>query len=192
MLMNSLENISGHTGVGLIEVMIAVLLLSFAVLGASSMILHAEKNSIGASYRAMATDIAMELSERMRSNLPALEDSDGNEATSGGSYVASTQSNCNVPPTAYCSISTSTGAADVTDCTPVQVAFFDMWQLRCANGANHLPGGALGVECSAYTTGAGLTDTCAIRLINVRWQASGDESPSQVVIPFLSAPLNEI
>jgi type IV pilus modification protein PilV len=189
MIMNSLGNISGQTGVGLIEVLIAALLLSFAVLGASGMIMRAENNSNGAYYRAMATDIAMELSERMRSNLPALEDNDGSDATIGGSYVAATQSNCLVPPTAYCSISTTTRSDDVADCTPAQMAFFDMWQLRCTNGVNHLPGGTLSVQCIYDTTDTGLTDNCAMLRIHILWQASGDASPSRVVIPFKSAPI---
>ncbi|WP_195910679.1 type IV pilus modification protein PilV [Solemya velum gill symbiont] len=189
MKMNSQENRSHQSGVGLIEVLIAVLLLSFAVLGASSMIIRAENNSNSAYYRAIATDIAMELSERMYSNLPALEDNDGNDTTIGGSYVTTTESNCVVPPTAYCSISTTTVSANVADCTPAQMAIFDMWQLRCANGINHLPGGTLSVQCIYDTTDTGLTNNCAMRRIYVQWQASGDALPSRVVMPFKPAPI---
>lgn len=85
-----------QTGVGLIEVLIAVLVLGVGILGMVSMQVTAKRNSYEATQRSIATALARDIIERMRSNPSELASYDGQ--TLGGGSITAVPASCNTNP----------------------------------------------------------------------------------------------
>ena len=97
-------------GVGLIEVQIAALVFSVGILGLASMQLGAKRASYEASQRSIATGLARDILERMRSNPGQL-----------AAYVVSEvgdEDNPRTNPVQNCA---------ATVCNPAQLASYDLW-----------------------------------------------------------------
>ena len=107
--------IKQQRGIGLIEVLVALLVVSVGVLGVAGLQLTGLQNSAGSFNRAKALLLAENMATRMRGNPQAVED---------GLFESfdSTGISCAAAPTPYCQAS-SAGAGD--SCTPAQVAAFD-------------------------------------------------------------------
>ncbi len=97
-------------GAGLIEVLIAVLVLSVGLLGMLAMQTTAKRTAHEAAQRSLATAMAREILERMRSNPSAL-----------GSYVATLGRG---------SIATAPASCVTGSCTPTQMASRDRYELE--------------------------------------------------------------
>jgi type IV pilus assembly protein PilV len=97
---------SGHTGIGLIEVLIALLVLAVGILGLASMQLAAKRASFEATQRSIATSMARDILERMRSN-PGLIDS----------YEVTNMATATTPGTDCSKVS----------CDPNGLAEYDLW-----------------------------------------------------------------
>ena len=67
------KSFSSQSGVGLVEVLVALLLLSIGVLGYSSLQLRANSAAVEANDRTVAINIARDLAERMRVNRTAFD-----------------------------------------------------------------------------------------------------------------------
>lgn len=63
-----MRRLSREKGVGLIEVLIAVLVLSVGLLGMVAMQITAKRNSFEAAQRSIATGLSRDILERIRSN----------------------------------------------------------------------------------------------------------------------------
>lgn len=87
---------SYQAGVGLIEVLIAVLVLAVGLLGMVSMQVTAKRNSYEATQRSIATALARDIIERIRVNPPQLATYDGQ--TLGGGSISTAPSSCNTSP----------------------------------------------------------------------------------------------
>lgn len=96
-------------GVGLIEVLIAVLVVAVGVLGSIAMQLSSKRMGHEAVQRTMAANLARDLIERMRSNPAALD-----------SYVLTWRDGTDAPTVDY---SCLTG-----ECTNIQLALYDQAQ----------------------------------------------------------------
>jgi type IV pilus assembly protein PilV len=98
-------------GVGLIEVLIAVLVFALGVLGMASMQVNAKRTSYDALQRSLATSLARDIVERMRSNpSPASLAVFGAVNNLGGGTVTKPRD---------CKANT---------CTPVELANYDVWE----------------------------------------------------------------
>lgn len=97
-------------GAGLIEVLIAVLVLSVGLLGMLAMQTTAKRTAYEAAQRSQATAMAREIVERMRSNPGAL-----------GSYVATLGRG---------SIASAPASCVSGSCTPTQMASRDLYELE--------------------------------------------------------------
>jgi type IV pilus modification protein PilV len=162
----------------LVEVLVAAFIIGFALLGISALQMKAMQYSGNAEFRAKASDIAAALADRMRANLTA-----GNLAavgTSGNEYIENMLTTCPANwAGAVCAMDPgATNTAGVTQCTDVQMAAYDMFQLTCADNmgaASVLPAGGLAVACSDKD--AGNTDPCdpdsELQII-VSWQTRDD------------------
>lgn len=100
--------INHQKGVGLLEVMVALMLLGIAILGFVAMQLHANKVSIEADNNMHAVELARDLHERMRINREGLK-----VFQTTGNYTGGTASNCRN-----------------ADCTPNELAVFDFEQVK--------------------------------------------------------------
>jgi type IV pilus assembly protein PilV len=155
-----------HQGMTLIEVLIAAVIVAVGLLGVASLQITAIQGSNNADYRSRAIDFATSLSDRMQANLIAVADNDylGSPDCDAGSGTA--PSNCSMTP--IMAISSS-----IDQCTPQQMARFDLHQISCGPGGieESLPNGQLEVTClDIDTSDADLCSDLSRQLIRISWQ----------------------
>lgn len=155
---------SRSRGFSLLEALIAVLVISVGLLGASGLQLLSLRSTNQGLLRSQATTVAGDMAERIRANPLAV---------AGGHFAAlsSTVLNCAEPP--------KNCAAAAVNCNAGELASFDFFAGACRGAAQLLPGGELSVSCA---TSAGGDPLCAI---SVSWleqaQAEGEAPARQQV-----------
>lgn len=102
-----------ETGVSLIEVLIAVVILSFGILSAVGLQLVSKRNTIDADQQSTAAYLTYDLVERVRANNSA-----DALVTYSSQAVLGRSSRGSAPPS----------NCKVTQCTDTQLAFFDLWE----------------------------------------------------------------
>ncbi|HXF46175.1 MAG TPA: type IV pilus modification protein PilV [Burkholderiaceae bacterium] len=116
----------GQHGVTLIEVLVTMVIVAIGLLGLAGMQVRGLSIQKDAHGRALATQLALDLADRMRSNVAAVTAGDYNFTTAypTGSYTPPTAPDC-----------------EANVCTPQQQAQYDLdrWFARVRGGA--LPGG---------------------------------------------------
>jgi type IV pilus assembly protein PilV len=127
-----------QSGFTLLEVLVAIVVLSLGLLGLAGLQAASLRNNQTAYYRGIATQQAYDMADRLRANLAGVRAGDYN-ALSGAS----------ADPACFF---TAVG------CTPVQMANTDYFQWNAVNAAL-LPGGAGTVTCESGVPG--LTCTAA-------------------------------
>ena len=175
-------------GVGLVEVLVAALIIAVGLLGIASLQATSLQASIDAETRIKATNLASELTDRIRANL-ALDNSymiDQSGATSSLCAVAPTS--CSDAPG-----TTTSGSA----CNTAQMTQDDLYAVICsASGiSNRLPGGTLQVTCADIDTDD--ADSCtdgSIMEIKIAWltrknitdnTTTADDYTDSVTMPFI-------
>jgi type IV pilus modification protein PilV len=131
---------SGHDGFSLIEVLIALAILSFGLLGVAALQVAGVRANGGAYYRSQAMALANDLTERIYANRV------GAQAGNYGGLNFDVRNNvnvnlCNAAPNPVCGAQIgSAGAA----CTPAQMATYDLFVIACGmpNGLGAFLGGA--------------------------------------------------
>lgn len=124
-----------HSGFTLLEVLVAVLVLSFGLLGVAGLLLATVQNNTIASQRTTATFLAQDMADRIRQNINATKPYDANNNPQTVHYLnsAGVYRNCyGTGPAGPCS-------------TPQGVAERDLFLWRQQIAAS-LPGGS-GVVC---------------------------------------------
>lgn len=143
---------NGQRGFNLIEVMIAVVVLSLGLLGVAGLQLSSVRNTQGSFQRSLAAVYMNDMAERIYANTPGVLtygtfDSNGN--------------NC-AAPAQICARESTTGAVPAT-CTAAQMATYDLFAVTCGmpNGAgrsggvlNTLTNGRLRTACTNPLGGA--------------------------------------
>jgi len=135
-----------QSGLGIVEVLVALVIVSVGVLGMASLQLTGMKHSSGGFNRSKALLFAQSMATRMRINDVAadLQDYDGFDSTGFS---------CNAVPAPYCQARKGAAAAA---CTPTELATFDKFSVACGdvgiNGAEKgvigsLPNGTLTITC---------------------------------------------
>lgn len=140
-----------QSGVGLIEVLIALVVVSIGVLGMASLQLTGMKHSSGSFNRAKALLYAQSMATRIRLN-PVSVSGHGTDDYDYANFD-STGFSCAVPPVPYC----QAREGQITpSCTPKQLAAVDLFSVACGElgpgGAEKgvigtLPNGTLTVDC---------------------------------------------
>ena len=105
-----IANKQKQSGVGLIEILISVILLSIGFLAAAKMQVEGMRNSQSAYYQSQAYFIAADIIDRMRANLPGVRDGHYDDAE-----ISSTVTSPG------CDTSTSI-------CSPEQIAQQDLYE----------------------------------------------------------------
>lgn len=118
-------------GSSLVEVLVAALILGVGLLGVATLQLKALQGSSDAQYRSQATDIAWMVADRIRANLPSVDDYGGVTA------------DCTSPPTACAMKPTDTSA--VNNCTTAQMIAHDIYEATCLSGVDALPNGTINI-----------------------------------------------
>ena len=132
-------------GIGLIEVLVALVVVSLGVLGIAGMQMTGMQHGSGSLNRTVALTFAEDMAERMRVNAV------GGRADDGYDDFDSTARPglCDAPAAPYC----DAGEA----CEPDELAAFDLASVACGSWADGepgrgvvngaLPGGTLAVDC---------------------------------------------
>lgn len=137
-------------GVGIVEVLVALVVVSLGVLGMASLQLTGMQHSSGGYNRSKALLYAEDIATRMRTNRTAIDEKTFDGNTSGD--------NCALRPAPYCQASIA-GAAQ--SCDFAELASFDLFSVSCGDWgpdgavdgvAGSLPNGQLTVECNAADT----------------------------------------
>lgn len=127
-------------GAGLIEVLIATLVLSVGILGYVGLQLNAKRLNFEAIQRTTATYLAQNLLERMRGNPNSLNEY----------VVADLDPGVLTEPTPNCTTAT---------CTNTQLAAFDMWEWDQLLEGSTVSGGLINPMACVTNTGNFLTVT---------------------------------
>lgn len=174
-------NIRLTHGFTLIEVLIAVAILSFGMLGIAAMQVTGIRANQGSYFRSQATFMASDMAERMYSNRPGLRALRYDGLASGG--VA-----CGTLPATRCSVMESNGATPA-NCDEQQMATFDRFIASCGDldtvtstqrggVEDMLPQGELTITCLTVAclanpaTAACTSSVCAaddVRRVSVSW-----------------------
>ncbi len=137
-----------QTGMGIVEVLVALVVVSFGVLGMASMQLTGMKHSSGGYSRSKALLFAQNMTTRMRINTAVKQTFDYDNFDSDSI-------SCNAPPMPYCQARPGVSGT-AAECTPPEMANFDLYTVACgdvgSSGAEDgvigtLPDGRLTVEC---------------------------------------------
>lgn len=161
-----------QNGVGVVEILIALVVVSFGVLGMAGLQLTGMKHSSSGYNRSKAALYAETMATRMRGNAEGVETL---------AYSALAMPDCTAPPVPYCQARPVGVAAET--CTPAEMALFDNFAIACgdlgsdgiaANGvASELLNGQLVVACDDAPCQANSHYT-----ITVTWNETTD--PDQV------------
>ncbi|WP_457668189.1 type IV pilus modification protein PilV [Thiolapillus sp.] len=151
-------------GTTLVEVLIAALIIGIGLLGIASLQVKALQASTNAESRAIATDIAASLADRIRANLINKAD-----------YVneTATENNCSMVPGSSAAV--SSGSCNTNSDTPAttrKMAQDDLYAIQNSDylGLSKLPGGDLTITCDPTACD---TDDAKMR-ITVSWQVRND------------------
>ena len=130
----SSRKLAGQRGVGLVEVLIALLVLSIGLLGLAALQTQALKFNQGAFLRTQATTLAYDILDRMRANRE--------QASSTTSYITTAGTGIPAMPT----------NCEISDCSPGDMAKYDLNQWKTAL-RDRLPAGdgTISVSGSIYT-----------------------------------------
>lgn len=135
-------------GIGLVEVLLALVVMSFGILGIAGMHLGAMKSTKGSYTRAQADLFAEDLAARMRLNRLAAGDGYYDNFTADQSY------NCAARPQILCQ---ATVGRNASVCSASDIAVFDLYAVSCGSRfltksakdgvLNGLPNSRISVEC---------------------------------------------
>ena len=166
-----------HQGYTLIEVLIAVVILSIGLLGMAGIQLKGMRGTQNSFLRTEAANLANSMAERMHANPSAAQNSD---ATLDNQYesIDSALADCATPPGKLCDQDNSSTA--ISSCTISEMATYDAYTWICGDGTHggvkhELPNGSATVTCIDNNTAVGDTDTCSpgsTHRITVSWSES--------------------
>ncbi|MBL4826884.1 MAG: type IV pilus modification protein PilV [Spongiibacteraceae bacterium] len=108
-----------QSGMTLIEVLITLFIMAIGLLGLAGLQSASIKDGLDTAKRSQVTWLVSELVERMRAN-------PGGQATG---YTSASGTTCAAIPEKRCSHNSAGTAA--TDCTPNEMATYDVWEVFC-------------------------------------------------------------
>lgn len=150
-------------GIGIVEVLVALVVVSLGVLGMASLQLTGMQHSTGSYNRSKALLYAENMATRMRTNRVAIE------ASLFNNYDSESGS-CATRPAPYCQASIGSPAQA---CDAAELAVFDTFTIACGDWGNgeaddgvvgSLPNGQLTIDCDEDPCLPASTYT-----INVSW-----------------------
>jgi type IV pilus assembly protein PilV len=109
-----------QNGIGLLEVMIALVVFAIGVVGMAGLQLRTLSMSIDSTQRSIVIAKSQDLADRIRSS-----------GTAPGDYVGTyNDSMCSTAPASVCA---DTGTANASNCNAAQMVTFDVWEVFCGN-----------------------------------------------------------
>ena len=131
---NKHRSISRPAGFTLVEVLVSIVILSIGLLGIAKLMLFSSRSNDSAYLRSQATELAYEILDNMRANRA--------EAINGGTYATAKEALAAAPAASCIAV----------QCTPTQLALFDVYQWKLRLDTASVPAGALPSGRGAVTT----------------------------------------
>lgn len=160
----SLQSPQRQTGLSLLEVLIATVVLSVGLLGLAGLQIAGMKTTHNSYQVQQATWLVHDLLERMRANKPEVF-----RMTTGSSPVpASSYLLANLEAAAdHCASAVGKDCSVDVDCNASQMAVYDIYNVMCGDGAgsginNVLMGGQLQITCPSGDCRGGVQ-------VNLQW-----------------------
>ncbi|MCG8043421.1 MAG: type IV pilus modification protein PilV [Candidatus Thiodiazotropha endolucinida] len=160
-------------GMTLIEVLVAAVIIGVGLLGVASLQITALQGASNADYRSRATDLTAALADRMRANLFGVDAND---------YITDVAADCTTPPDEICAMTPDdTSTTGIADCSPAEMATFDLWEVSCRNGVQtSLPSGEMAVTCiDNNATDADPCSPVSTMVVTITWQVQSDTADPQ-------------
>ena len=163
-------------GLGIIEVLVALVVVSFGVLGMASLQLTGMKHSSGGFNRSKALLYAQSMATRIRLNTVAVD------AKTYAGYDSTGTSCGTLPAVPYCQA--RSGVGTTPSCTPEQLAELDLFTVACGDvgtqGADKgvigsLPNGSLAVTCLGTSCTPGSAYQVTVSWTEGRSRTAADE-----------------
>ena len=164
---------SRHRGVGMIEVLIALVVVAIGMLGIAGLQFMSKRSNFEAVQRTTASMLAHDITERMRANTAAL-----------GTYAATLETgpvslggtSITAEPTPSC-----TSASPCAD--PVDIALHDLWEFEQAvdgvteqEGGDYTGGLALPTACIYTAVPGAVTDRSGNYIVAIAWRGPTEMS----------------
>jgi len=136
-----LKNVKSIAGVGMVEVLVAMVIIGVGLLGVASLYITTLQAKTTAQSRMRAVDFAYDIADRIRANRAA-----------GSSYGLALTGTTSAPAAAANCVAT----AGVT-CSPAQMAANDLylWDQMVTNSTKGLPSAGRAITYTAPTSGSG-------------------------------------
>lgn len=157
---NTRKNIRKNSGFTMIEILITIIVVSIGLLGLAGLQISGLRANMSSEVRSKASVLANDIAERMHANPLGVDNPTlgANKISNDNGYasVSMAAKNCNKQPAAICSnytkstktttngtTTTTTKTMDAAECTPKQMAAFDVWEWACGtpSASNVVPGG---------------------------------------------------
>lgn len=161
---------SRQAGVSLIEVLVTVVIIAVGLLGIAALQIMSKRSNFEASERTIATQLANDILERMRTNRHALE-SYASTAEAPPAALGEGSTRFPAEPSPNCG---SSGAG----CDKDKLAVHDLWEweqkllgaAETASGGAATGGLTLPTACLTTTVAAGLADRSGRYSVAVAWR----------------------
>ncbi len=165
------QKIAGFT---LIEILIAVVILSIGLLGMAGIQLKGLRGTTNSTLRSQATVFANDIAERAHANLAGV--SIGTAGTNQQYSSVDSLALCGAKPVGYKDCAVTPNIAVAEECNAQEMATFDIYTVACGTddkgGINNLlPNGSMTISCATAGCPIGSPLT-----INVNWQETNNVS----------------
>lgn len=173
-----LKALSAQRGFSLIEVLVALVVLSIGMMGIASMQVVGLQFNQQALTTTRAVEMAGDMADRIRASNDAGRVRDAFE--NGGvlnpvsSFNATDFEAAGDAPAPACSDTSASTIAAVDACTPAQQAAYEIWQWRTA--LESATGSGLADGAGSITHNFDATRRISTYIIDVRWADRGDET----------------
>lgn len=179
------------TGFTLIEVLIAVVILSIGLLGMAGIQLKGLRGTTSSNLRSQATILANDIAERIRVNTAAIDLSVGENlqySTVNTSNIACVTSR---PQTICSSVPGTASNILINECSSQEMAAFDIYEFACGLGDNEgvnnlLPAGFATIGCIPANGALSCVPGSQLT-INIHWSDLKSDDASQITKSFTMA-----
>jgi type IV pilus assembly protein PilV len=159
-LHTTLSNRRYASGMTLVEVLIAAVVIAVGLLGIASLQVSALQGTTNAQNRSNATDVISAIADRVRAN-PFGVDAYNDAIPVDPCTVDPNQP---LPIIERCAMSPDGSFAVVSQCTPAEMAAYDLWEVNCQLQSS-LPGAMLSITCPMPDC-----EMMSPMTINITWQ----------------------
>ncbi len=180
--MNRQPRIRRQAGTTLIEALIAAVVIGIGLLGIASLLVKSMQASTLAEHRAVATDLAWSLADRIRANLKA-----------DNSYLVSLNSCPTGASVPTCFATPGSSLAAGASCSAADVAAADLEEIFCAFDTGirrRLPDGRLSVTCNDLDTTDADACTAGSQIdITITWAVRDDlfgSGTDRIIMPVIT------